>query len=183
MRRRRPTCRRGEDSDMLHGAPLWLSLVGIAVEEYETAGKYLQGVVPKFLNRELFGLEVARQQWLFDYFARYLEKIIKGAIRDGTYRGGIQTIGVAPWNSSDRRACCRRRRRRRTRSSSTRSSRTPGMDFETAKRKLEETRSAGKDTAGDIDGDGGDDDEGGSTARAPRRDSDGAGRSARASRT
>ena len=158
---------------MLHGAPLWLSLVGIAVEEYETAGKYPQGVFPKFLNR-ILGLEVARQQWLFDYFARYLEKIIKGAIRDGTYARGIQTIGgrsveferpplvlQAPTPSS-----------------------YPielhtvvadvGMDFETAKRKLDETRSAGKDTAIDIDGDGGDD-EGGSTALVPRRDSDGEG--------
>ena len=158
---------------MLHGAPLWLSLVGIAVEEYETAGKYPQGVVPKFLNR-ILGLEVARQQWLFDYFARYLEKIIKGAIRDGTYARGIQTIGGRSVEFE---------RPPRVLQAPTPSSypielhtvvADVGMDFETAKRKLEETRSAGKDTAIDIDGDGGDD-EGGSTALVPRRDSDGEG--------
>ena len=158
---------------MLHGAPLWLSLVGIAVEEYETAGKYPQGVVPKFLNR-ILGLEVARQQWLFDYFARYLEKIIKGAIRDGTYARGIQTIGGRSVEFE---------RPPRVLQAPTPSSypielhtvvADVGMDFETAKRKLDETRSAGKDTAIDIDGDGGDD-EGGSTALVPRRDSDGEG--------
>ena len=156
---------------MLHGAPLWLSLVGIAVEEYETAGKYPQGVVPKFLNR-ILGLEVARQQWLFDYFARYLEKIIKGAIRDGTYARGIQTIGGRSVEFE---------RPPRVLQAPTPSSypielhtvvADVGMDFETAKRKLEETRSAGKDTAIDIDGG---DDEGGSTALVPRRDSDGEG--------
>ena len=158
---------------MLHGAPLWLSLVGIAVEEYETAGKYPQGVVPKFLNR-ILGLEVARQQWLFDYFARYLEKIIKGAIRDGTYARGIQTIGGRSVEFERPPLVLQAQ----TPSSYPIELHTVvadvGMDFETAKRKLDETRSAGKDTAIDIDGDGGDD-EGGSTALVPRRDSDGEG--------
>ncbi|KAJ1459307.1 hypothetical protein M885DRAFT_57582 [Pelagophyceae sp. CCMP2097] len=48
-------------------------------------------MVAKFLNR-ILGLEVARQQYLFDYFARYLELAIKTAMRDGRYHKGIQNF-------------------------------------------------------------------------------------------
>lgn len=75
---------------LLHGARLWLSLVGIDVEDYER-GSTDSGIVAKFLNR-ILGLEISRQQWLFDYFARYLEKAIKAAIRDGSYQQGIRDI-------------------------------------------------------------------------------------------
>ena len=141
---------------MLHGAPLWLSLVGIAVEEYETAGKYPQGVVPKFLNR-ILGLEVARQQWLFDYFARYLEKTIKAAIRDGKYQKGIMTLTGRSVAFVSRAVVD--------------GVPTPsdhdlvlhdvaldiGMEFETALAKLDESRASAKDEAVDIDDDDDDD--------------------------
>ena len=156
---------------MLHGAPLWLSLVGIAVASYEGAGSARKAVVPKFLNR-ILGLEVSRQQKLFDYFARTLERMIRAAKRDGKYAQGIQTV--------DGRSVEFERPAKALHVT------TPspfpiechtvvadvGMDFETAQKMLEETRSAGKATAIDIDGD---DDGGGSTALVPKRDSDGEG--------
>ena len=150
---------------MLHGAPLWLSLVGIAVADYENAGSGKKAVVPKFLNR-ILGLEVSRQQKLFDYFARTLEKMIRAAKRDGKYAQGIQTV--------DGRSVEFERPAKALHV--TTPSQFPievhtvvadvGMDFETAQRMLEETRSAGKATAIDIDGDD-------STALVPKRDSDG----------
>ena len=156
---------------MLHGAPLWLSLVGIAVASYEGAGSARKAVVPKFLNR-ILGLEVSRQQKLFDYFARTLERMIRAAKRDGKYAQGIQTV--------DGRSVEFERPAKALHVT------TPspfpiechtvvadvGMDFETAQKMLEETRSAGKATAIDIDGD---DDGNGSTALVPKRDSDGEG--------
>lgn len=159
----------------MHGAPLWLSLVGIAVADYENAGSGKKAVVPKFLNR-ILGLEVSRQQKLFDYFARTLEKMIRAAKRDGKYAQGIQTV--------DGRSVEFERPAKALHV--TTPSQFPievhtvvadvGMDFETAQRMLEETRSAGKATAIDIDGEDGDDDgEGGSTALVPKRDSDGEG--------
>eukprot|EP00629_Pelagomonadales_sp_RCC1024_P016933 CAMPEP_0119262942 /NCGR_PEP_ID=MMETSP1329-20130426/2499_1 /TAXON_ID=114041 /ORGANISM="Genus nov. species nov., Strain RCC1024" /LENGTH=1313 /DNA_ID=CAMNT_0007262627 /DNA_START=179 /DNA_END=4117 /DNA_ORIENTATION=+ len=77
-----------DEIHLLHAAKLWLSLVGIDVHEDQDKGK---GCVAKFLNR-ILGLEVSRQQYLFDYFARYLEKTIKAAVRDGTYATGIKTV-------------------------------------------------------------------------------------------
>lgn len=76
---------------LLHGAKLWLSLVGINVDEWEGAVDSQGTIVSKFLNR-ILGLEISRQQWLFDYFARYLEKTIKASIRDGTYGQGITDL-------------------------------------------------------------------------------------------
>jgi len=79
--------------DLLHAAKLWLSLVGINVDSYEDVdANKLEGVVSRFLNR-ILGLEISRQQWLFDYFARYLEKTIKAAVRDGTLHRGIGSMG------------------------------------------------------------------------------------------
>ncbi len=155
----------------LHAAPQWLSLVGIAVASYEGAGSARKAVVPKFLNR-ILGLEVSRQQKLFDYFARTLERMIRAAKRDGKYAQGIQTV--------DGRSVEFERPAKALHVT------TPspfpiechtvvadvGMDFETAPKMLEDTRSAGKATAIDIDGD---DDGGGSTALVPKRDSDGEG--------
>mmetsp|Transcript_8407 Transcript_8407/g.12811 ORF Transcript_8407/g.12811 Transcript_8407/m.12811 type:complete len:778 (+) Transcript_8407:958-3291(+) len=82
--------------NVLHAARLWLSLVGIDLEEYEkmseTAADKKTDIVSKFLNR-ILGLEIYRQQMLFDYFARYLQKTVESAIRDGTHARGVSTCG------------------------------------------------------------------------------------------
>lgn len=75
---------------LLHAANLWLSLVGLDADDLGNSDVN-KGIVGKFLNR-ILGLEVARQQVMFDYFARYLEKTIKAAKRDGTYNQGIKNI-------------------------------------------------------------------------------------------
>ena len=139
---------------LLHAAKLWLSLVGINVDDYGN-GTY-DGAVAKFLNR-ILGLEVSRQQYLFDYFARYLEKTIKAAIRDGQYQKGIMTLAGRSVAFSSHKVVA--------------GVPTPsvhdlvmhdvavdvGMDFEAALAKLDESRSSAKDEAVDIDDDDDDD--------------------------
>ena len=156
---------------MLHGAPLWLSLVGIAVASYETAGVRRKAVVPKFLNR-ILGLEVSRQQKLFDYFARTLERMIRARSATGRTRKASRRVDGRSVEF-ERPAKATRLRRVASRSSATRSWPTSAWTSRLRRRMLEETRSAGKATAIDIDG--GDDDDGGSTALVPKRDSDGEG--------
>ena len=139
---------------LLHAAKLWLSLVGINVDDYGN-GTY-DGAVAKFLNR-ILGLEVSRQQYLFDYFARYLEKTIKAAIRAGQYQKGIMTLAGRSVAFSSHRVVA--------------GVPTPsvhdlvmhdvavdvGMDFEAALAKLDESRSSAKDEAVEIDDDDDDD--------------------------
>ena len=81
-----------KELNLLHAAKLWLNLVGLSVDELkDTPDNKTEGVVARFLNR-ILGLEISRQQWLFDYFARYLELTIKAALRDGTYQQGIHSV-------------------------------------------------------------------------------------------
>ena len=135
---------------LLHAAKLWLSLVGINVDDYGN-GTY-DGAVAKFLNR-ILGLEVSRQQYLFDYFARYLEKTIKAAIRDGEYQKGITTfqgrsvafvsesvVGGVPTPSAHDLVMHD-------------IAVDIGTDFEAALAILNESRSTAKDQAVDIDDD------------------------------
>ena len=140
--------------NLLHAAKLWLSLVGINVNDYRE-GQYT-GTVAKFLNR-ILGLEVSRQQYLFDYFARYLEKTIKAAIRDGEYQKGITTfqgrsvafvsesvVGGVPTPSAHDLVMHD-------------IAVDIGTDFEAALAILNESRSTAKDQAVDIDDDDDDD--------------------------
>ncbi|KAH8091947.1 hypothetical protein JL720_5521 [Aureococcus anophagefferens] len=121
-------------------------------------GQYT-GTVAKFLNR-ILGLEVSRQQYLFDYFARYLEKTIKAAIRDGEYQKGITTfqgrsvafvsesvVGGVPTPSAHDLVMHD-------------IAVDIGTDFEAALAILNESRSTAKDQAVDIDDDDDDDDAG-----------------------
>ena len=129
----------------LHGAPLWLSLVGIAVEEYETVGEYPQGVVPKFLNR-ILGLEVARLIAVRLASRATSRRSSRAPFATGRARGIPGDRGPLRGIQRDRRACCAAPTPSSLAISSTLSSRTSRMDFETAKRKLEETRSCGART-------------------------------------
>jgi len=72
---------------------LWLRLVGLNIEDplVVQGSSRKDDVASRFLNR-ILGLEIARQQWLFDYFALYLVKVTNAAIRDGGAHRGVKGV-------------------------------------------------------------------------------------------
>ena len=96
--------------DALVAARVWLNLVGVDVENLGTKefrrGGPLQLVAP--VPQPLLGLEVDRQQTIFDYFASYLDVIIKNAKRDGAFDHGVLELrGRSIAVHSEQRVDCR----------------------------------------------------------------------------